>query len=160
MLPPADTASLVPDRYTLAVVLTSADTTPEGAWKGTARSNPVVMSVLEEPAPMPPELKEEKMRVFSSFHLLRGEIEDAVRVIEAHLAEDPESIDGLAMKGEVAVERGNIPEAIRSYQKAIAVHSKRFPDSPEPPVGLYSRLRQLQEQLPPQNPPPPFQRLP
>jgi hypothetical protein len=156
-LAPAESARLTAGRYELTVVLTSGDATPEGAWKGTKRSHPAMLTLLDEPVPMSLELKEQKMMTFSDFHLVRGEVDEAARVIAAHLAEDPESIDGLAMSGELAVLRGNLPESVRLYRQAISVHSKRFPDSPEPPVGLYSRLRQLQEQLPPRSPPYPFE---
>ena len=158
-LSPAEASKLAADQYRLAAVLTTGDATPEGAWKGTARSNPVLLTLLDEPAPMSMELKEQKMMVFSDYHLVRGEANEAARVIEAHLAEDPESIDGLAMSGELAVVRGNIPEAIRFYERAIDMHSTRFPDSHEPPVTLYARVRQLQKQLSPESLPYPLNYL-
>ncbi len=156
-LSPAEASKLTAGHYRIAAVLTSENATPEEAWKGTVRSPPVLLTLLDEPAPLSLESKEQKMMAFSDFHLVRGEVDEAARVIAAHLAEDPESIDGLAMSGELNVLRGNILEAVRLYERAIAVHSKRFPNSPEPPVALYSRLRQLQEQLPPRSPPYPFE---
>ncbi|HEX8434460.1 hypothetical protein [Archangium sp.] len=156
-LSPAEASKLASGQYRIAAVLTSGDATPEGAWKGTVRSPAVLLTLLDEPTPLSLEFKEQKMMVFSDFHLVRGEVDEAARVIAAHLAEDPESIDGLAMSGELAVLRGNIPEAVRLYEQAIAVHSKRFPDSPEPPVTLYSRLYQLQKQLPARSLPYPFE---
>ncbi|HEX8434459.1 hypothetical protein [Archangium sp.] len=156
---PADAAKLASGHYRVTAVLTAGNATPEGAWKGTARSNPVLMSLLDEPAPMPPVVKEAKLRVFSRFYLIRGEVDEAARIITEHLSENPESIAGLALSGELAIVRGNIPEAIRAYEQAIDAHDKRFPDSPEPPIELYSRLRQLREQLPSQYPPPPLEYL-
>ncbi len=158
-LSPADAATLESGHYEIAAVITSEDETPEGSWKGTARSNPVLMNLLDEPAPMPPVTKEAKFRVFSRFHSIRGEVDEAARIIATHLTEEPESIDGLAMSGELAIVRGDIPGALRAYEKALDAHGKRFPDSPEPPIELYSRLRQLREQLPPQYPPYPFERI-
>jgi len=117
---------------------------PPGSWDGAARSNPLDLDLRDEPAPLPAELKDVRVHAFAMFHLRRDELDAAEQLLSARLAEDPSSIDALAYKSELELQRGDRKAAAAAYRAALHAYVERHPHAQEPPMHLFGRLSELQ----------------
>jgi hypothetical protein len=137
-----DTAKLSEGDYLLVATLDTGTVKKPGIWQGKVESKPVLFHLRKEPSPLPEELAEEKLLLLAAYVRALGEHDKAKEYIDRLLAAQPENLQGLAFKAEQLEEEGDKSGALRTYEKAIAIFNRKYPDA-EPPYELWKNHKRL-----------------
>lgn len=146
-LGPEETRGLVPGEYAAFALLESRHGAQQGGWVGRVGSVPLRLEVVDEPVPLSLELAERKAVLFARYELYRGNASAAVSTLDAHLAQQPDSVGALALKAELMERAGELERAYTLYGQTLDVFFRKHPNAREPPFELIARARALRERL-------------
>jgi hypothetical protein len=146
-LTPEQTALLPTNHYTVTVVLDSRATTDPTTWQGFADSVPVEITVLPEPATLPPDLAAEKAFVQAGYAVALGRSDQAGPVLDQLLVGQPTNIVALTFKSTLQEAQGNVPAALALTGVALENAFIQEVDSAEAPVALLRQQRRLLQKM-------------
>jgi hypothetical protein len=146
-LTPQQTVALPTNHYRLTVVFDSQAATDPTTWKGVARSVPLEITVLPEPAPMPPDLTAQKALLQAGYAVSLGRPEQAGPVLDQLLLNQPTHVAVLSSKATLQEEQGDVSGALASIGAALDSALRQNADSPEAPVALFRQQNRLLQKL-------------
>lgn len=146
-LGPEETRKLVPGAYSGYVGLESSHGAEEGGWTGSLGSPLVHFTVEDEPSPLPLELAEGKAVLSAQYALYRGNPDEALATLEAHIADHPDSPTALSIQAQMMEDAGQLQRAYELYGAAIEAHLRRYPKAQHPPMSLMNRQAELGRRL-------------
>jgi len=141
-----DTAKLTEGDYMLAATLDTESVKKPGVWRGKVDSKTVVFHLKKEPSPLTDEQAEEKLLLLAACAQALGEGDKAKGYVDTLLAAHPESLQGLALKAEQLEAEDDKAGALKTYEKALAIFHRKYPDA-EPPDELWKAHRRLLSDL-------------
>lgn len=144
---PEQTRGLESGAYVAFARLESSSGAQEGGWTGRMDSMPIRFQVVDEPAPLPPELVEGKALAVAQFEMYRGNRDAAWATLEAYRTQHPDSPAILSVEAQMMEDAGKLQEAYDLYGAAIEAHRRKYPKAQEPPVGLMGRQAELGRRL-------------
>jgi hypothetical protein len=142
-----ETAALADGRYQIGARLETRGRHRPGAWEGEVIAPPVLLDVVAEPVPLPPEREPEKLLTLAAYHQARGDAAQAEAALDRLLERRPDDVAALVWKAELAAQSGRNPEALALYDKAIGAAEAARPDAPEPPAALLRGRAAVLERL-------------
>ena len=138
-LDPEDPKRPAGEFQTRAVVEISRDVVVE--------SNVVEIGLLEEATPKAERGKEEYLLARGRYAYKRGLYDEAMGYAKGTLKANPGSIPSLQLQAEIEKARGNLPEALAAYEKALKAFTEQKPDIREPPRVFISEINRLRATL-------------
>ena len=162
LLGPSVALQVPPGAYDVVAILeVPSDAKPAAdRWQGRVQSPPVRLTIVPKPDHLSPAQEEEANLQLIRYYRKAKDSVQALQLAEKVLATNNSSIPALVMVGELKEEQGNLKDALKSYQAALAQFDKQYPNSYEPPEylilktsGLLAKLRS-QEPLERQSPTP------
>jgi len=75
-----------------------------------------------------------------------GDRAKAMGYVDTLLGARPESLQGLALKAGLLEEAGDKMAAMKTYEKAIAIFNRKYPNA-DPPYGLWDEYNRLVAEL-------------
>lgn len=117
---------------------------------GAVQVDSFTLQVAKEPAPLSPELQQDKLYETGRLSLTRGDLAAAADLAAKLLALDPESIPGLRIQAAALARQGKREDALAALEKALGIYDRKNPKG-EPPVAL---LAERDEILQAMGPPP------
>jgi hypothetical protein len=146
-LTPDDTNSVSAGKYTLTAILDTRAVAAPGAWADVIRSERISITVRDEPAPLQPGDEAEKDLLFANYSYVTGDSDSALNYVNQLLANQPNHVGGLEMKGCLLAEAGQLTDALDALETAIHQFMAQNPNAPEPPRKLYSRHAAVMKQV-------------
>jgi hypothetical protein len=137
-----DTTTIPDGDYRINATLDTLGVLKLDAWLGKVQSNSVLIHMKKEPSALSKEQAEEKQLLLAASARALGDRAKAREYIDALLATQPESIQGLALKAGLLEETGDRTEAMVVYEKAISVFNRKYPDA-DPPYELLEPYHKL-----------------
>jgi hypothetical protein len=145
---PSDTAAIAPGTYSVNGILNTTASAGVTGWNGTQNSNPVSIQVASAPASQTAQQQEQQFEMLASYHRLVGEASQALVDVNNLLAQQPTSVGGLALQGDLLDQMGQTANALASYDQAFGAFYAANPGVlPEAPEGLLIPQGRLQSEL-------------
>jgi len=141
-----DTLTIPEGDYRVIARLDTSGVKKPGIWQGKVSSEPVVLHFYKEPSPLSEEQAEEKQLLLAACAKASGDRAKAREYVDALLAARPESLRGLALKAGLIEEAGDKMEAMKTYEKAIAIFNRKYPNA-DPPYELWDEYNRLVAEL-------------
>ncbi len=141
-----DTLTIPEGDYRVIARLDTTGVKKPGIWKGKVSSDPVILHISKEPSPLSEELAEEKQLLLAASAKALGDRAKAMGYVDALLGTRPESLQGLALKAGLLEEAGDKMAAMKTYEKAIAIFGRKYPNS-DPPYELWDEYNRLVAEL-------------
>jgi hypothetical protein len=138
-LSPDETAHLATGDFKLTIRLDTRGSSQ--GWKGTAASQTIVLHLKPPPPQVSGALQALHARRVADWHMLQGDNRAAAGDIDALLAQQPNDVPALTLKGDLLMNAGHAPDAITAYDRAIALAVAQQPKDAEPPRILLSKRR-------------------
>ena len=137
---------LLPGTYSVSLVLdTRASTSPQ-AWKGKVENDAVPLEVL---ASIPSDLEPGQRLLAAAYWRASGDPTRARAEVDALLAQAPDDIDGLMLRGDLQDQVGAYEDALASYEAALAALEARGIGGNEPPLLLLRRIAEVSSRVSP-----------
>ena len=140
------TLAIPEGEYRLIAGLDTSGVKKPGIWQGKAGSEPVMIHLAKEPSALSEEQAEQKRLLLAVFAKEAGDKDKAMEYVDALLGARPESLQGLALKAVLLEEGGDQIAAMKTYEKAIAVHGRKYPNA-DPPYELWDEYNRLVAEL-------------
>jgi len=141
-----DTMTIPEGDYHLIARLDTSGVKKPGIWQGKVSSEPVILHLYKEPSPLNEEQAEEKQLLLAACAKASGDRAKAMGYVETLLAARPESLQGLAFKAGLIEEAGDKMGALKTYEKAIAIFDRKYPNA-DPPYELWDEYNRLVAEL-------------
>jgi tetratricopeptide (TPR) repeat protein len=141
-----DTMTIPEGDYRVIARLDTSGVKKPGIWQGKISSQPVILHLSKEPSPLSEEQAEEKQVLLAACAKALGDRAKAREYVDALLAARPESLQGLALKAGLIEEAGDKMEAMKTYEKAIAIFYRKYPNA-DPPYELWDEYNRLVAEL-------------
>jgi tetratricopeptide (TPR) repeat protein len=137
-----DTLTIPEGDYRVIARLDTSGVKKPGIWRGKVSSEPVMLHLSKEPSPLSEEQAEEKQVLLAACAKALGDSAKAREYVDTLLAARPESLQGLALKAGLIEEAGDRMEAMKTYEKAIAIFNRKYPNA-DPPYELWDEYNRL-----------------
>jgi hypothetical protein len=137
-----DTVKFTEGNYLLVATLDTRNVDKPSVWQGKVDSEPVVFHFKKEPSALTEDLAEEKLLLLAACAQALGDGDKAKEYVDSLLAARPESLQGLALKAEQLEAENDKAGALKTYEKALAIFYRKYPDA-EPPYELWSNHKRL-----------------
>ncbi|MFQ5845102.1 MAG: hypothetical protein ACE5JG_08960, partial [Planctomycetota bacterium] len=148
LLSPEDSERLAAGTYRLQAVLRDERSGgDEGRWRGSVRSDRATVRIVPPPDPLPPEAEGRRDGLLARYHVLRGEDEAAMAVAQRMRERAPDSIAAATLQGDLLAAAGRDREALKAYNRALALFRRQHPDAGEPPRDLLRRQSRLLDRV-------------
>ncbi len=141
-----DSATIPEGDYRVIARLDTSGVKKPGIWQGKVSSGPVILHLSKEPSPLSEEQAEEKQLLLAAFAKGAGDRAKAMEYVDTLLGARPESLQGLALKAGLLEEAGDKMEAMKTYEKAIAIFNRKYPNA-DPPYELWDEYNRLVAEL-------------
>jgi len=141
-----DTIKIPEGDYRVIARLDTSGVKKPGIWQGRVRSEPVILHLSKEPSPLSEEQAEEKQLLLAACAKALGDRAKAMGYVDTLLGARPESLQGLALKAGLLEEAGDKMAAMKTYEKAIAIFNRKYPNA-DPPYGLWDEYNRLVAEL-------------
>ncbi len=145
-LPGEDTLKIPEGDYRVVARLDTSGVKKPGIWQGKVSSEPVILHFYKEPPLLSDEQAEEKQLLLAACAEASGDRAKAMGYVEMLLGTRPESLQGLALKAGLLEEAGDKMEAMKTYEKAIAIFNRKYPNA-DPPYELWDEYSRLVAEL-------------
>ncbi|PYJ60446.1 MAG: hypothetical protein DME24_09435 [Verrucomicrobia bacterium] len=136
---PAETTTLPVGDYQISTELNTLDSAD--GWIGKTNSPAILVRVEDEPAPLTPELRAEKLLRLAYHAFWTGQTNDAASFVNELLVEQPTNVVALSLQGDLAELSGNHAEALVARGRALREFYLQNPDSDELPTTLIQQHR-------------------
>lgn len=140
-----ETAKLKEGIYRVSAVLDTTAMVNGGM--GKIESVASTVAVRKAPAMLSMPEKSLLARSTAAQAVVRGDNAEAMRVLDALLAEQPDDSSALEFKGDLLADEGKIQEAFQTYGEALEAFDKQNPDALEPPSILGQKQHELMDKL-------------
>jgi hypothetical protein len=144
-LSPDETARLGPGDVRVTVRLDTRGATQ--GWKGAASSAPLPLHVRPAPAPLTDRQQAAHAMRLADWHMLQGDEQAASADVDALLAQAPDDVPGLTLKGDLLMAAGHPADAVAQYDRAVAVVATASAPGAEPPRLLLAKRRAARQAL-------------
>lgn len=141
---PEDTAYILKGTYRVRVYFENRS---DNQWQGRVSSNPVEITVVDEPKTLPLEEKKEKHLLTVEYYLSLKDFDSAIKAVQQVFSISPKSIDGLVLLGQAQEGKGDFKAALDSYEKAFDEFYQKYPDADHPPAGLMRSIHRMRGKL-------------
>jgi len=141
-----DTMTIPEGDYRVIARLDTSGVKKPGIWRGKVSSEPVILHLSKEPAPLSEEQAEEKQLLLAARAKGSGDSAKAMGYVDTLLAARPESLQGLALKAGLLEAAGDKMAAMKTYEKAIAIFYRKYPNA-DPPYELWDEYNRLVAEL-------------
>jgi tetratricopeptide (TPR) repeat protein len=141
-----DSMTIPEGDYRIIARLDTTGVKKPGIWLGKVSSKPVMLHLSKEPSPLSEEQAEEKQVLLAACAKASGDRAKAMGYINTLLGTRPESLQGLALKGGLLEEAGDKMAAMKTYEKAIAIFNRKYPNA-DPPYELWDEYNRLVAEL-------------
>jgi tetratricopeptide (TPR) repeat protein len=141
-----DSVTIPEGDYRIIAKLDTSGVKKPGIWQGKVSSEPVVLHFYKEPAPLSEEQAEGKQLLFAACAKAWGDRAKAMGYVDTVLGARPESLQGLALKAGLLEEAGDNMAAMKTYEKAIAIFNRKYPNA-DPPYDLWDGYNRLVAEL-------------
>jgi hypothetical protein len=138
-VPPSITTSIPAGTYEAVAILDTSSTTAQGAFNGMVASNPVTITIQSEPSPLPVSLQEQKYMLLATYDLLQGNSTQATADLNTLLTNQPNSIVGMMLIGDLLNLQGQPLASLQRYDDAVSAFFTANPVVTEPPTWLIDR---------------------
>lgn len=145
-LPGDDTRSIGEGDYRIVATLDTGGVKKPGIWLGRVASKPAVLHFRKEPAALDEKQAETKQLLLAAWARDSGDSARAMEHIDALLKDQPESLQGLAVKAGLLEKAGDKKGAMKTYEKAIIIFNRKYPKS-DPPEELWDKYNRLIDEL-------------
>ncbi len=147
-LAPEETKALAAGEYTITVAFDPQKVDGLPTDVSAVKADSFHIQVAREPAPLDPELQQEKPYQLARLCILRGDTAGASDLAAKILAFDPKSIGGRRLKAASLVRQGKASEALLQLDEALDIYTRKFPKAC-PPGGLLGERDQILSTLKP-----------
>jgi hypothetical protein len=141
-----DTMTIPEGDYRVIARLDTSGVKKPGIWRGKVSSEAVILHLYKEPSPLNEEQGEEKQLLLAACAKASGDRVKAMGYVDTLLAARPESLQGLALKAGLLEEAGDKMAAMKTYEKAIAIFDRKYPNA-DPPYELWDEYNRLVAEL-------------
>ena len=117
---PSDTEAIAPGTYVVQGTLDTTASAGSAGWSGTTNSNIVSLQVAPPLAAETSDQQERQYELLAEYDQLVGNDVQALNNINTLLAQQPNSVGGLAWKGTVLEALGQTADALAAYDQAVA----------------------------------------
>ncbi len=124
-----DTMTIPEGDYRVIARLDTSGVKKPGIWRGKVSSEAVILHLYKEPSPLNEEQAEEKQLLLAACAKASGDRAKAMGYVDTLLAARPESLQGLALKAGLIEEAGDKMGALKTYEKAIAIFNRKYPNA-------------------------------
>jgi hypothetical protein len=142
LLPPDSAAALTPGTYEILAALDISNSSPD-RWHGRVVSEPVTLTITAKPAQFTKAEEEQWDLEFVRYFRKAKDTNQAMQWVQHVLSENPASLPGLVLLGELKEEQGDLKGALDAYQWALAQVDIQYPNSYEPPQYLTLKISVL-----------------
>jgi len=142
---PSDTDTLPRQTYRITARLDTRESSAHGAWRGTAASDSVAITIIDEPAA--DHDLEAAAQLMASYFIQIGETDRALEVVTELTKDRPNSPGALELQGDVLALLDRSSEALDAYDRAIEILIALEPDAPEPPMELLQKRHTVLDKL-------------
>jgi len=145
---PSATTTIAAGAYRVVGILDTTASAGTTGWSGAKQSNPVLVQVFAPPVPATAQQYEQQGELLANYDILVGNNLQASSDIENFLAQQPNNIGLLALKGNLLEQEGEISGALVAYEQALTTFYAANPGvTGEPPDGLLITQRRLRSKL-------------
>jgi len=141
-----DSMTIPEGDYRVIARLDTSGVKKPGIWQGKVSSEPVILHLSKEPSPLSEEQAEEKQLLLAACAQASGDRAKAMGYVDTLLGTRPESLQGLALKAGLLEEAGDKMAAMKTYEKAIAIFYRKYPNA-DPPYELWDEYNRLVAEL-------------
>jgi hypothetical protein len=145
---PSNTEAIAPGTYMVQGTLDTTASAGSSGWSGTTNSNIVSLQVAPPLATETSDQQERQYELLAEYDQLVGNDVQALNDINTLLAQQPNSVGGLAWKGTILEQTGQTAGALAAYDQAVATAFSINPDPrAEPPEALLTPQGRLRSKL-------------
>ena len=152
---PSSAAQIRPGEYAIVASLNvpSNISLKPGTWTGQVQSDPVELTIADNPARLSPDDEEKLDLHFAAYFYASGDFAEAAKRAQSALALNPRSIAAAIAIGEARKAHGDLKGALEVFQKARSEYYRQYPKSYEPPTLLLSRISDIEATMEGEQPP-------
>jgi MBG domain (YGX type)/Dockerin type I domain len=134
---PSATSVIAPGSYTAIVSLDTTASAGTSGWRGVTTSHPVTIQIAISPSSPTVDVQEDQAILLATYDGLLGNTSQGVADLSSFLSQNPSSVRGLAVRGDLLEQSGQIDDALEAYDDSVAASFSTNPGTGlEPPAQL------------------------